>query len=146
MHNFKTVGVFNRWVSVPHLWEPDLLLFHNFGTLPNVDNKFSGSARRTVKCSPQLATFIEHNTHYKRSVAGPQPDAALRHLLRACFISEELMFTGPFSAYNLLCTSNLVMDHAFLRAVVAASKWLGPTVFPVGYIANWPPPYEEEQL
>ena len=146
MRQMQTLGVFNRWVTIPHLWEPDLTILHNFGTLPNVDNKFSGSARRTVKCSPQLANFIEHNTQYKRAVAGPQPEPALRHLLRACFVWEELIFTGPFSAYNLLCTSHLVMDHAFMRAVVAASKWLGPTVFPVGYIANWPPPYEEEQL
>ena len=137
-------GVFKRWITILDLWEPDFNILHNFGTLPNLDNKFSGSARRTVRCSPQLATFIEHHTAYKRMASGPEPEPALRHLLRACFVSEEKIFQGPFSPYNLLCSGNLVIDLAFMRAVVAASKWLGPHAFPAGYISEWPPSQEQE--
>ena len=146
IRNLHTRAQFDRWVAIPKLWETDTLVVHNFGTLPNLHNKFPASARRIVRCSPQLVAFIEHHTEYKKTHAGPQPEAALHHLLRACFIHSHLLFAGPWTAYNLLCQSDLVIDHAFIRAVLCASKWLGPKILPVGYIRAWPPPYPEEQL
>ena len=146
MRDMQKLAAFKRWVTIPQLWEPGSSVLHNFGTLANVDSKFPNAPLRKVRCSPQLATFIEHFTDYKKTHAGPRPDAALLHLLGACFVSSHLMFTGAFSPYNLLCASNLVIDHAFIRAVLAASKWLGPNLLPVGYMPNWPPPYDEEQL
>ena len=35
---------------------------------------------------------------------------------------------------------NLVLDHAFIRAFVAASRWLGPDAMPAGYMITGPPP------
>ena len=58
----------------------------------------------------------------------------------------DRLFKGPYSAYNLLCSSKLVIDHAFLRAVLAASKWLGPMVMTVGYLAAWPPSDVEDLM
>ena len=131
---------FKRWLTIPALWEPDFTLLFHSGTLSNLDNKLAGAAsRRVVRCSPQLAAFIEQHTQYKKPVIGPDPVAALRHLLRACFVCEEKLFQNAFSPFNLLCSSNLVLDHAFIRAVVAASRWLGPEAMPVGYMSTWPP-------
>jgi len=96
MTQMQASGVFKRWITIPDLWEPDFNILHNFGTLPNLDNKFNGSARRPVRCSPQLATFIEHHTAYKRMASGPEPEPALRHLLRACSVSAEKIFKGQF--------------------------------------------------
>jgi len=56
------------------------------------------------------------------------------------------MFVGAFSPYNLLVGGNLVMDLAFMRAVVAASTWLGAVSFPEGHISTWPPPKKNEWL
>ena len=92
-----------------------------------------------MRCSPQLAAFIEQHTRYKKPVVGADPEVALRYLLRACFVGDEKLFQNAWSPFNLLCSSNLVLDQAFLRAVVAASRWLGPETMPVGYTATWPP-------
>ena len=92
-----------------------------------------------MRCSPQLAGFVEHYTPYKKPLTGADPEAALRGLLRACFVGQDKMFVNAWSPFHLLCGSNLVLDHAFLRAVVAATRWLGPDVMPVGYLATWPP-------
>ena len=70
---------------------------------------------------------------------GANPESALLFLLRACFVEADRLFKGPFSPYNLLCSSKLVIDHAFFRAVLAASKWIGPIVMTVGYLSTWPP-------
>ena len=139
MSQMEGLSVFKRWPAIPELWEPDFSLLHNFGSLPDMDNIFSAAARRAVRCSPQLAAFIEHNTGYKRPAAGRHPEAGLTWLLRACFVRADTMFKGGFSPYQLLCSGKLVMDLAFMRGVVAASKWLGPHVLPTGYISEWPP-------
>ena len=146
MQDMSNSAAFKRWVTVPQLWESGPGVLHNFGALANLDNKFPNAPLRRVRCSPQLINFIEHRTAYVRPFAGPNPVNALTHLLRACFVSDHLMFIGPFSPYNLLCTSNLILDHAFIRAVIAASRWLGPNILPGGYMLTWPPPYAEEPL
>ena len=56
------------------------------------------------------------------------------------------MFKDAYSAYQLLCSSQMIVDMAFVRAVIAASAWLGPGAMPVGYIDSWPPPEGEEGL
>ena len=98
------------------------------------------ASRRQVRCSPQLVAFIQNHTSYQQQVSGPDPEAALRHLLRRCFVGEHLMFKDAYSAYQLLCSSQMIIDMAFVRAVLAASSWLGPDAMPAGYIHTWPPP------
>ena len=135
---------FQRWLTIPALWDPDFTLLHNFGTLSDVDNKLSGLAsRRVVRCSPLFSAFIENHIGYKKSIAGQDPFVALLSLLRVCFVGQEKLFQNAWSPFNLLCSSNLVLDQAFLRAVVAASRWLGPEVMPVGYTATWPPTQDD---
>jgi len=131
---------FLRWLTIQPLWDPDNTLLHNFGTIANVDNKVGAAVyRRQARCSPQLATFVENKTGYIKTPLGPDPERALLCLLRACFVSPEKMLQGCWSPFHLLCHSKLVLDHAFLRAVVAASRWLGVEVMPVGFIEDWPP-------
>jgi len=140
MTHLQTCGTFRRWITIPFLWEPDASILQNFGSLPSLDNRIGGfSARRPVRRSPLLAIFIKNHTEYKQSITGPDPDAALRHFLRACFVMEEKMFVGSYSPYNLLSRGSMVIDLAFMRAVVPASKWLGVASFPKGHISIWPP-------
>ena len=62
IENLRAMGNFNRWITIPELWEPDFTILHKFGTLANFDDKFATAARRVVRCSPQLAIFIENHT------------------------------------------------------------------------------------
>ena len=111
-----------------------------FGSLPDVNNRFNAAARRQVRCSPQLAAFIVGHTAYKQPIVGPDQEAALRCLLRSCFVREICMFTNTCSPYQLLCRSHMILDMAFVRAVLTASAWLGPDAMPAGYTPTWPPP------
>ena len=49
------------------------------------------------------------------------------------------MFTGLWRPEYLLADCDYNLDHAFVRAVIAASKWFGPDLFPNGLFGNWPP-------
>ena len=88
MIHMQKSGVFRRWITIPFLWEPDdATRLQNFGSLPSVENLVSAMhARRPVRCSSLLAIFIKNHTEYKVTIAGPDPHAALTHLLRACFV------------------------------------------------------------
>ena len=55
------------------------------------------------------------------------------------FLNWRIMFTGAFSPYQLLCMIDMILDMAFVRAVLTASFWLGPDAMPAGYIPTWPP-------
>ena len=137
-----------RWILVEELWDPDLGMLHNFGSVPDVDSKFGLLSRRICRISPQLALFIRHRTEYKPGIEGPNPTNALQSLLRTCFVDEQRLFQGAWSHHNLLVTSKLVVDLAFMRAVLAASKWLGPSSMPAGYvnISDWPPHQDDGGL
>ena len=63
------------------------------------------------------------------------PPALLQH----CFVRHQSMFKDAYSPYQLLCSSHMILDMAFVRAVHAASAWLGPDAMPAGYIQTWPP-------
>ena len=138
--------VYIKWVSIPDLWDPDYSLLHNFGSLPDIDSKFSHASRRIVRISPHLEVFIKHRTAYKAPAGAPDPTNALHSLLRACFVGEERLFQHGWSPYNLLLTSKLVIDLAFMRAVKAASNWLGPSSMPAGFISEWPPNEDDAGL
>ena len=75
MHQMQDGHCFKRWLTIPVLWEPDFSLLFNYGTLANVDNKLGPVARRVVRCSPQLAAFIEPHTQYKMPMTGPDLEA-----------------------------------------------------------------------
>ena len=132
------VRTFDKWLAISDPWQPDLTLLHHFGSLPDVDSTFPSPAKRQVRCSPQLAAFITCITTYKKQCP-PDPEGALRCLLSSCFVQYNCMFKDGFSPYQLLCSSQLVMDMAFARAVRAACQWLGPIAMPAGYIQTWPP-------
>ena len=139
-------GAFTRWITIDDLWQPDLSLLHLFGTLPDMDGKCNTTSRRQVRCSPQLNAFIIAHTSYRQPISGPNPEAALRYLLRRCFVGEEYMFKGAYSPYQLLCRSQMILDMAFVRAVITASAWLGQEAMPAGYISIWPPPEADTGL
>ena len=140
MHAFHSEGKFRRWHSIVDPWKPDLTLLQLFGSLPDINRQFSTPSRRLVRCRPQLNAFILGHTTYKHSFIGPDPEQALRALLRRCFLRDHLMFRDAHSPYQLLCSSHMILDMAFVRAVMTASSWLGPDAMPTGYIHNWPPP------
>ena len=111
---------FTRWITIDDPWQPDLSLLHLFGSLPDIDRRFNTASRRQVRCSPQLAAFIIAHTAYKDTTTGPSPEVALNCLLRHCFVREAYMFNNAYSPYQLLCSSHMILDMAFVRAVIAA--------------------------
>ena len=146
MNTLNAQGVFKKRVSIAQQWQPDLPLLHHFGSLPDINGKFNTVARRQVRCSPQLSAFITCNTAYRHPPTGPSPEVALHCLLRHCFVGSAFMFKDACSPYQLLCSSHMLLDMAFVRAVIAASAWLGPDAMLVGYISTWPPPESETGL
>ena len=56
------------------------------------------------------------------------------------------MFKDTYSPYQLLAMSHMILDMAFVRAVLLASAWLGPSAMPAGYIPSWPPPESDAGL
>ena len=146
MNTLHGQGVFNSWPTIDDPWSPDISLLHFFGSLPDRDARFNTAARRQVRCSPQLAAYILQQTDYKTPLDGPCPNLALLYLLRHCFIRSNYMFKVAFTPYQLLCSSHMILDMAFVRAVRAASEWLGPAAMPAGYIQTWPPLEEDAGL
>ena len=133
-------GRFEPWVPIDDPWSPDLALYIPFGSLTDRDCRLGKTSMRQVHCSKLLSSFIMSNTPYKHPVGGtPEPERALQHLLRCCFLNEHCMFKGAHSPYWLLCNSCMVLDMAFVRAVRLASHWLGESM-PAGRIPQWPPP------
>ena len=131
---------FHRWITLADPWQPDLQCLQFVGSLPDIHGSFGKASRRQVRCSPQLATFIGGHTRYVQPVIGPDPEGALRQLLRSCFVRADCMFKEACSPYQFLCRSQMIIDMAFVRAVLTASQWLGPHGMPIGYIGSWPPP------
>ena len=139
MTTLESEHVFKRWITLDDPWEPDPSLLQSFGSLPDIDGSFSPASRRPVNCSPQLAAGITCHRQFKKPFDGPDPESVLRHLLRSCFFRNESMFNNYCSPQKLLCRSKMNIDMAFVRAVLTASQWLGPTAMPAGYIGSWPP-------
>ena len=140
----KTTGFLAFVLWAPEPWAPDPSFYHCFGSLPDVDRRFDRPGRRQVKCSPELSAFILGFTDYKHPGDGmPNPEAAMSHLFKACFLMHHLMFRNDSSPYQFLARSHNIIDLAFVRAVLTASRWLGPDDMPTGYIAHWPPPQPE---
>ena len=94
---------------------------------------------RHVRCSPSLYAFIITYTGYAHGLSGANPEGALEKLLGSCFVGSQLLFTKAYSPYQLLCSSHMNMDMAFVRAVRLASALLGKEAMPVGFISTWPP-------
>ena len=146
MTTLQSQGVFKRWITIDDPWQPDLTQLHLFGTLSDISGKFNTAARRQVRCSPHLHAFITGHTSYAQPVTGPSPEAALAALLKHCLVRPHIMFKDAHSPYQLLCSSHMILDMAFVRAVMTASAWLGPDAMPTGYIHNWPPPEGDARL
>ena len=141
---FYDKKVLEKWVTIKAIdWTGDHVT-HNYGAISDNNKFFPTYKSRQCKCSPLLAAFIENNTEYKIKPTGPDPEAAILHLLRSCFIHSHLMFSGSWSPYQILLQSDLVIDKAFVWACTLATKWLGPLILPVGYIPEWPPPCPED--
>ena len=142
-------GVFKNWVAIDEPWQPDHALLQLFGSLPDINGKFNTTARRQVRCSPQLREFIFTHTSYRKMKTDDlNPELALQCLLESCFVSQQRMFKNGHSPHKLISLSHMCIDMAFCRAVLLASAWLGPEVMPAGYIATstWPPPEDDAGL
>ena len=61
MDTLRSEGRLRRWVSLPEPWEPDLNILMLFGSVPDYGHT---GARRQVRCSGQLASFIQRCTDY----------------------------------------------------------------------------------
>ena len=137
-------GKLSQFIALDDPWEHDGALLHQFGTLPDKSDRFG--TRRQVRCSPLLYAFILSHTSYAHKITGPDPVFALEQLLRSCFVGDNHLFTKAYSPYQLLCSSHMNMDMAFVRAVRLASALLSKEAMPVGFISIWPLPESDTGL
>ena len=131
---------FKRWISIEDPWQPDVPHLQLLGTLSVFNGRYSTPARRQVRCSPQLVAFTFGHTTYRHPLTGRNPEGSLQSLRNLSFLRDPFMFKNANSPYHLLCSSHMILDMAFVRAVLLASAWLGPEVVPAGYLPTWPPP------
>ena len=131
---------FQQFLYIPDLWKANRSLLKVFEKVTDITGK-SGSAKINVLASRQLLAVIFKRTHYKGAgVHGDDdPIKALNALLHRCFQQSHLMFNGSWSPEALLMSCDFILDKAYIRAVIAASKWLGPDRFPNGLFGEWPP-------
>ena len=132
--------LFERHPYVPHLWPEDsrvplikLALVQPPGA-HGPDGK-----RHWVRCA---STFeLEVRKNWTECVKfGMDPIEALRRLLAAFVPCHDKIFTGAYTPLRLLHMNDYVMEKAFVFAVIALSKWLGPDRWPPGFYDTWPPP------
>ena len=132
--------LFERHPYVPHLWPEDsrvplikLALVQPPGA-HGPDGK-----RHWVRCA---STFeLEVRKNWTECVKfGMDPIEALRRLLAAFVPCHDKIFTGAYTPLRLLHMNDYVMEKAFVFAVIALSKWLGPKRWPPGFYDTWPPP------
>ena len=146
----KQQGLFATWVTIEDSWKPNVKLLHCFGSVPDKHGDLQTPGRCQVRCSPQLALFIRGHTTYIKDWDEKEanPQRALHCLLDACLVGWHHMFgpDTPFSPYTLLVRSHMILDLAFVLAVRVASRWLGRTHMPAGYINSWPPSYSESVI
>jgi hypothetical protein len=143
LRKLEKEGRFNKWVYVDDAWQPDPALYHVFGTLSDINKQFTSLAQRAARCSPQLSAFIVGYCGYTHPLNGPDPQLALTCLLRHCFLCDKSLFKDAYSPYQLLCSSHMILDLAFVRAVRVASDWLDHKEMPAGHILWWPPISED---
>ena len=108
--------------------------------MPDLETNFGTARRRPVRCSPQLAAFIIGQIGYVKPLVCTDPEGALRQHFRSCFLRDNMMFENACLPYKLLRRSHMIVDMAFVRAVLTASRWLGFILMPAGYFESWPPP------
>ena len=94
-----------------------------------------------VLASSQLIAVLRKLKLYKwpSSAEEHDPTQALTALLRSSFRIPELMFIGPNNPDMLFQKCDHILDKAYVRAVIIASRCLGPDRFPNGIYGLWPP-------
>ena len=131
--------VFARFPIIPPPWRPNISLYRPFGKVH--DETGLGGPAIKVLASSQLMNIVVHLPLYKKEKGDDHdPIQALNALLRSCFEMSHLIFNGTWSPYWLLHQSQYILDKAFVRAVIAVSRWLGEERFPDGLYGLWPPP------
>ena len=130
---------FERFIYISDMWVTKPRLFKRFGRVP--DKSAVGVGKTTpVLASAQLINVVVKNKRYQTPGTLGEHNGinALNALLRSCFQESHLMFTGLWTPESILFSADHVLDKAFVRAVMAASRWLGQERFPQG-IYEWPP-------
>ena len=95
MRTLHGCGKFNKRISLDDPWQPDISLLQLFGSWPNVGCIFSAESRPQVRCSPQLATFLQQKHLLQAPEKGARPG-------RCTFESPAILFCGPL-AYVYWC-------------------------------------------
>ena len=68
-----------------------------------------------------------------------EPVVAFNALLRFSFRRPNHIFIGPNTPTSILETCEHILDKAYGRAVIIASKCFGQDHFPNGLYGQWPP-------
>ena len=135
---FNSEAGFGQWRYVPDLWIPKHNLLTRFG---KVADKTGKGGFTMVLASSQLIAVLRKLKLYKwpSSAEEHDPTQALNALLRSSFRIPGLMFIGRNDPDMLFQTCDHILDKAYVRAVIIASKFLGPDRFPNGIYGLWPP-------
>jgi len=133
-------GIFAKKIYIPEFYwgKKESPLLKGCGNVYDKSRK-GASARYKVRASSQLLAVIRKVPQYTCSMFEPDPIQTLDALIRACFQESHLMCTGLWHPESLLAYCDYNLDKAFVRAVIAVSKWLGEASFPNGLFGTWPP-------
>ena len=128
---------FQRHPCVPDLWVVDDALLIKIAQV--APPGASSGRRHWVRCAPTFENEVRKV--WTDTVAfGPDPVSAMRALLRALVPAAGKIFADAYTPLKLLHMNDYVMEKAFVFAVIALSKWLGPDRWPMGFYETWPPP------
>ena len=131
---------FARYLFIADPWRENKSLYRQFGKVHD-ETGLGGPAIKVLASSQLLNIIVLHVTLPKKAEGDDHdPITVLNALLRRCFQRHRLIFNGSWSPYWLLHHSDYILDKAFVRAVIAASRWLGEERFPDGLYGCWPPP------
>ena len=129
-------------IYVPDLWVPRPQLLTKIGRL--VDEHCKGKSAMILASSPLIAvlkklTIEKGGYEWPDKVADHNPEQAFICLPRCSFRHPNHIFTGPNIPTSMLETCEHILDKAYVRAVIIASKCFGQDRFPNGIYTLWPP-------
>ena len=131
--------LFERHPYVPHLWPEDSRVpLIKLGQVPPPGAHDLGK-RHWVRYAPTFEHELR-KVSTDPAALSLDPVGALHALLSAFVPCADQIFQGGYTPLRLLHMNDYVMEKAFVFAVIALSKWLGPDRWPMGFYETWPPP------
>jgi len=137
-------GHFKRSIFIPPLWDENGSFLVRVKPMKPPAGCGAGG-ERVVRASAEFLQFYRETFPPSAgAMVAPlvlTPDKMLMDLLRSTVPSATDIFVKSMTPQHILHKCGYVLDKAYIYAVIALSKWLGPDRFPQGLFETWPPPW-----